>query len=156
MPSVETLKEPALLAPSLFLLLIIAKFLSLPVAVLGIVPLIAWFWQDVFIAALFALLERCTRNKFFLRASYVLVIAYIALNLAIVQVLSTPLTWTMLQATDSAIGDSIAMYISWKVLGPSLLFILLTPLVYFWTREMRFPAGPRPSVRHPHGLLFSL
>jgi arylsulfatase A-like enzyme len=70
---------------------------------------LAYYWQDVLVAlaafAAFALAGRTLG-----RLLYVTVAAYVALNVPVTLVLSTPMTRPMLRATGSALADSIVRY----------------------------------------------
>ena len=73
--------------------------------------LVAYFWQDVLVALAFALLDRVlSRARFGSKLSWLLygaAVAYVAINVPVARVLSSPLTWSMLGAAGGALSDSI-------------------------------------------------
>ena len=72
---------------------------------------IAYLWQDVLVALLFFAvffgLRRRLQRPWIAWAAYAVLVAYIAINVPITLVLSTPLTWTILRATGGPLADSI-------------------------------------------------
>ena len=68
---------------------------------------IAYLWQDVLVALAFALLDGVVRRAWFGWTLYSAVVAYVAINVPIALVLSSPLTWPMLGAAGAALSDSI-------------------------------------------------
>jgi arylsulfatase A-like enzyme len=68
---------------------------------------IAYFWQDVFIALVFSLLDLAIRRPRFGWTLYGVVVSYAAINVPIARVLSSPLTWPMIGAAGGALSDSI-------------------------------------------------
>ncbi|HWN99801.1 MAG TPA: sulfatase [Blastocatellia bacterium] len=116
-------------AVALFGVLIIAKLAMLagrPIELSLWTP-IAYFWQDVLVALAFALLERTLRR---LRSGwklgwivYAVAVAYVAINVPVARVLSSPLTWPMLGATRGALSDSIKHHATSENL--SLLFLVV-------------------------------
>lgn len=93
--------------------LIIAKLAMLagrPIQLSGWTPL-AYFWQDVLVALAFALLDsvlgRFRTGRVLGWILYGAVVAYVAINVPVARVLSSPLTWPMLGATRGALSDSI-------------------------------------------------
>lgn len=75
---------------------------------------IAYLWQDVAVALIFALLDAAIRRAGLGRALgwtiYGAVVAYVAINVPITLVLSSPLTWPMLGAAGGALSDSISRH----------------------------------------------
>ena len=71
---------------------------------------IALFWQDLLAAAGFALVDAALGRKWLAWPLYAAAVAYVALNVAVARVLSTPLTPALLRATRGAIADSIRYY----------------------------------------------
>jgi len=109
--------------------LIIAKLAMLagrPIQLSVWAPL-AYFWQDLLVALAFALLDSLLIK---LRTSevpgwilYGTAVAYVAINVPVARVLSSPLTWPMLGATRSALSDSIKHHATAANL--SLMFLVL-------------------------------
>lgn len=90
--------------------------------------LLAYVWQDVVVALAFFAAEAAARRT---RASrrlpailYSLLAAYAALNIPVMIVLSTPLTWPMLRATSGTIADSILLYVTTRTVLTVLLAIV--------------------------------
>jgi glucan phosphoethanolaminetransferase (alkaline phosphatase superfamily) len=73
--------------------------------------ILAYFWQDVLVALAFSLLDRLLgrfrfgRNLVWLL--YGATVAYVAINVPVARVLSSPLTWPMLGAAGGALSDSV-------------------------------------------------
>lgn len=112
-------------AASLFAVLVLAHALTLighgvPVSVWS--P-IAYFWQDALVAAVFACLDRTARWAWAGWTLYAAIVVYVALNVPVTFVLSSPLTWTMLRAAGGALSDSIWHHVTITNLG-ALFFII--------------------------------
>jgi arylsulfatase A-like enzyme len=111
---------------SLFLVLAFAKTITLagrdiPLS-LWSVP--AYLWQDALVAVLFGGLELATNRKPWVSwVVYAAIVAYSALNVPLVRVLSSPLTWQMSRAAGGALADSIAYYFSLETFGCFALVI---------------------------------
>jgi hypothetical protein len=101
---------------SLLTVLLLAKALVLvgrPMTWCWWLP-VAYIWQDVLVVLLFAVLEAATRSRTWIGWTlYCLLLPYVALNVGIARVLSTPLTWMMLRATSGTLADSIRHYLTW-------------------------------------------
>jgi len=81
---------------------------------------IAYLWQDSLIVLLFALVERCTaRRPWVAWTVYCAMAIYVALNLPLVRLMSSPLTWPMLRATRGTLADSIRHHLT----GENLILI---------------------------------
>jgi hypothetical protein len=87
----------------------------------GVLDWLAIGWQDALVALLFGLVDVSLRRPRWLWIPYGLMVAYVAINAAVVQTLGSPLTVTMLRAAGGAIADSIAA----SVTGASVLAIVL-------------------------------
>jgi glucan phosphoethanolaminetransferase (alkaline phosphatase superfamily) len=110
---------------SLFGVLIFAHLMSLlgrHVAVTACMP-IALFWQDVLVALLFALLDFCTKCKRAVWIVYAVLVIYVAINVPVARLLSTPLTLPMLRAARGPLRDSIAYYFTPINLGAIVLVL---------------------------------
>lgn len=73
----------------------------------------AYFWQDAVVALVFALLDVALRRR--PRAAwtaYALVVGYVALNVPVTRVLSSPLTVPMLRAARGPLFDSLWHYVT--------------------------------------------
>ncbi len=79
---------------------------------------LAFLWQDLLAAVLFAGLEFATRRyPWVARGIYVVLVLYVAVNVPVACVLSTPLTWPLVRATRGALADSMAYHVTF----PNLL-----------------------------------
>ena len=102
-------------ALSLFLVFVTAKLLVLAGREIPLSPWapLAYFWQDALVALAFAgiewLLRRWPRLAW---ALYALAVGYVALNVPLACLLSTPLTWPLLRATGGTIADSIGHHLT--------------------------------------------
>jgi arylsulfatase A-like enzyme len=79
--------------------------------------LLAFCWQDAAVALGFMAFDLAARGRRFGPAAisglYWALVVYSALNLPVMRVLSTPLTWPMVRATRGALSDSLVMYVTW-------------------------------------------
>jgi phosphoglycerol transferase MdoB-like AlkP superfamily enzyme len=102
-------------ALALFCVLVVAKLLAvagrdLPLS--GWTPL-ALFWQDALVALVFAVVDFVLRKKPVVSWSlFWLIAGYVAVNVALTRVLSSPLTWQMSHAAGGALTDSIRHYLT--------------------------------------------
>jgi hypothetical protein len=103
----------AMKALALLCVLITAKLTMLagrPIQI-SIWALLAYFWQDALIAVAFGLFGRVLgRFRTGRVAGWILygtAVVYVAINVPVARVLSSPLTWPMLGATRGALSDSI-------------------------------------------------
>jgi hypothetical protein len=106
-------------ALSLFGVLVLAHLLSLPgrhLAISGWTP-IALLWQDVLVALLFGLIDYCLKRSFITWILYGVMVVYVAINVPVTRLLSTPLTLPMLRAARGPLRDSIAYYFTPVNLG---------------------------------------
>jgi glucan phosphoethanolaminetransferase (alkaline phosphatase superfamily) len=131
----------ALRAICLLAVLVLSKALSLVLAHGAVswslwTP-IAYFWQDILLALCFLAVDATIRRSAVGWGLYAAIAIYAAINVPIAVVLSTPLTWTMIRATGSALADSIAYYVTPKNalgFGLPLLSAVALPL---WLRNRR-------------------
>jgi hypothetical protein len=84
----------------------------------------AYFWQDVCVAALFFLIDRGLKGRAAAWGVYALLVAYAAINVPVVLVLSTPLTWTMMRAARGPLSDAVLHYLT-----AANLVALMAPVV---------------------------
>src|SRR5262249_4868299 len=82
----------------------------------------AYCWQDVLVAAIFAMVE--FRVPRIARAIYWCLVVYAAINVPVGRALSTPLTWPMLRAAGGPLADSMRMYVT--VTNAALVLGILT------------------------------
>ena len=74
---------------------------------------IAYLWQDLVIVLLFALVERFTvRRPWVAWMIYGAMTLYVAVNLPLVRLMSSPMTWPMLRAARGALADSIRHHLT--------------------------------------------
>ena len=72
---------------------------------------LAYFWQDAAVALAFAIVEVAFSSRpRTVSAIYFALTIYAAINVPIVRVLSTPLTWAMWRAARGPLADSISYY----------------------------------------------
>jgi glucan phosphoethanolaminetransferase (alkaline phosphatase superfamily) len=75
---------------------------------------VAYVWQDVLVVLIFAGMDFATRKRPKIGwVIYGLLALYVAVNVPIACVLSTPLTWPLLRATRGTLADSIAYHVTW-------------------------------------------
>lgn len=101
-------------AVSLFAVLVLARLLTLagsPVPLSVWTP-IAYLWQDLLVALIFAALDALTGRRRVGWIAYAVLVAYVALNVPITLVLSSPLTPTMLRAAGGPLQDSIQHHLT--------------------------------------------
>jgi hypothetical protein len=84
---------------------------------------IALFWQDVLVALLFALLDFLIKRKPAIWIIYAVLVMYVAINVPVTRLLSTPLTLPMLRAARGPLSDSIAYYFTPVNLGTIALVL---------------------------------
>jgi hypothetical protein len=101
---------------SLFAVFLLAKVLvlfdrDLP---LSIGTPLAYIWQDALVALMLGLIEFVTRRRPWIPTSvYAVAVLYVAINVPLTRVLSSPLTWQMSRAASGALADSIKHYLTW-------------------------------------------
>ncbi len=134
--------------------LVVAKLAMLvgrPIQLSGWTPL-AYFWQDVLVALAFALFDslfgRFRTGRVPVWILYGAAVAYVAINVPVARVLSSPLTWPMLGATRGALSDSIKHHATAGNL--SLMFLVVAsgvalPLFLRWATR-RFEWQRRRAV----------
>lgn len=74
---------------------------------------LAYFWQDVLIALVFAALDRALPKRPIWALYWTLAI-YAAINIPVGRALSTPLTVAMLRAARGPLSDSFLLYVTWQ------------------------------------------
>lgn len=134
-----------MIAPSLFGVLLVARALVLALDLLPwnvwLVP--AFLWQDLLFVLVFALFERLMRRWIWVAwGFYVLIVAYVAVNVALAAVLSTYLTWPILNATSGTLSDSI-----WYHVTPGNLLRVATLLAVAAAQPILMRRLPPPPLR---------
>jgi glucan phosphoethanolaminetransferase (alkaline phosphatase superfamily) len=99
---------------------------------------VAYLWQDVLVVLVYASLDRLVKRAWFGWTLYVAVVAYVAINVPVTRVLSSPLTWRMLGAAGGALSDSI-----WHHATAANLALMSLVVV----AAIVFPRLPRPEVK---------
>ncbi|PYM13650.1 MAG: hypothetical protein DME18_08490 [Verrucomicrobia bacterium] len=90
---------------------------------------VAYLWQDVSVVLLFAVLTRLTsRRPWIAWTAYGATTIYVALNLPLIRLMSSPMTLPMLRASRGALADSIRhhltvenLFLTGSVLGAAIL-----------------------------------
>ena len=127
MASPQTLESGhALRGVCLFAVLLVARAATL---VDHSLPLSFWspfayLWQDVLVALLFTAVDTRLKRPRVGWALYGVLVLYIALNVPVTRVLSSPLTWTMIRAARGPLADAVLHYVTF-----SNLIALAVPLV---------------------------
>jgi arylsulfatase A-like enzyme len=110
---------------SLLLVMILAKGIALAghhVALDWWSPA-AYFWHDALLFLLAAALEAAlTHRPRMAWAAYGVIAFYLAINVPVTRVLSTPLTWAMWRAARGPLADSMQYYVTW---ANALLFLTI-------------------------------
>jgi len=104
----EIKSYPTLRAASLLGVLVIARMLTqdgTPVPISFWTP-IAYLWQDVAVVLAFFLMDDALRHNWLGWTFYGLIVAYVALNVPVARVLSSPLTLPMIRAAGGPLADS--------------------------------------------------
>ena len=129
---------------SLLLVFIVAKAIVLAghhLAVSWWSP-IAYVWQDAAVVLVFAAVEWWLGpRQRAVWAVYAALALYVALNIPVGRVLSTPLTWFMWRAARGPLADSIGHYATWQnvtLCGSVAAIAAVAPAIFRWT--------PRPPV----------
>jgi arylsulfatase A-like enzyme len=80
---------------------------------------IAYLWQDALVVLVFAAIEFCLgpRQRTAWMA-YATAVLYVAINVPVARVLSTPLTWPMWRAARGPLSDSLWYYVTWQNMLP--------------------------------------
>ncbi len=130
-------------AASLFAVLVLARLLTLagnPVP-LSIWTPIAYLWQDLLVALIFAALDTLTGRCRAAWIAYAALVVYVALNVPITLVLSSPVTPAMLRAAGGPLRDSIQHHLTVANLSALVLVAaagFLFPLL-FMRMKLRAP-----------------
>jgi hypothetical protein len=97
----------------------------------------AYFWQDACVALLFFIIDRGLKGPAAAWGIYALLGAYTAINVPVVRVLSTPLTWTMMRAARGPLADAVLHYLT----VPNLV-ALVAPVIVAVVLPLMFRRRP--------------
>lgn len=92
---------------------------------------VAYLWHDVAVVLLFWLVDGVIRRPRVMWLLYVVLVAYAALNVPVVRVLSSPLTVPMLRAAGAPLLDSVTHYLTAGNLL-AIASVLVTGIVSPW------------------------
>jgi glucan phosphoethanolaminetransferase (alkaline phosphatase superfamily) len=106
--------------------------------------LIAYFWQDVLVALLFGLLDLAIRRPWIGWMLYGAAVLYVAINVPIARVLSSPLTWPMIGAAGGTLSDSIKYHATPGNIALMLLVVVVA-VALVWLLH-RFKVRSRPAI----------
>lgn len=103
---------------------------------LSIWSLLAYVWQDVLVVLLFVALDARLKRPRVAWSLYFVLVLYIALNVPVTRVLSTPLTWTMVRAARGPLADAVRHYVTagnlLALAIPLGTALLLPPILMRW------------------------
>ena len=85
---------------------------------------LAYLWQDVLVALLFFVVDSRLKRPRVAWIVYAALVAYVAINVPVTRVVSSPLTWTVLRAARGPLADAILHYVT-----PVNLAALAVPVV---------------------------
>jgi arylsulfatase A-like enzyme len=124
-------------AASLFGVFLVAKACVLvgrEVPFSGWAP-VAYLWQDLLVVLLFGAVDYGIGRPWVGWTSYTLIGLYVAVNVPVARVLSTPLTWPLLRAARGPLWDSIVAYVTWANVALMLLVLAATASLPFLVRR---------------------
>ena len=100
-------------APALLFILLLAKLIMIwgHAAPLTAWSLLAYTWQDAWVALAFAAFEFALPSRIG-RPAYWALVLYTAINIPVARVVSTPLTRPMLRAARGPLADSMLLYVT--------------------------------------------
>ncbi len=75
-------------------------------------PFVAYLWQDVLLALLFIALDQRLKRPRVAWSLYAALVVYIAVNVPVTRVLSSPLTWMMIRAARGPLADAVLHYVT--------------------------------------------
>jgi len=100
----------------------------------------AFLWQDAAVALIFAIVDAMLsklRRPWLNWILYGVIVGYVAINVAIARILSSPLTWTMMHAARGPLQDSITHYFSIQYLTPVAVTVFCGVLCPWMIRNRR-------------------
>jgi len=93
---------------------------------------VAYIWQDALVALLFGAIEVLTRRTPWVSwLLYGTAVLYVAINVPLTRIVSSPLTWQMGRAARGALADSITHYLTVQNIGLIAFFVLAGILLPF-------------------------
>ena len=112
------------------------------------VPLSVWavaayFWQDILIAGVYFIADAWVKRDRIGWAAYAAIVLYVAVNVPVTRVLSTPLTWTMIRAAGGPLTDSIAHYATLRNLVALAVPLTVAATLPWLLRRWRVAIGRR-------------
>jgi arylsulfatase A-like enzyme len=108
---------------------------------------LAYFWQDVLAALLFAAFDFAARRRPWAGwGVYGLLVLYTAINVPVACTLSTPLTWPLLRATSGTLADSIAYHVTVPNLLRLAAVLAAAALLPVFLWRLRPHVSPRTRV----------
>jgi arylsulfatase A-like enzyme len=116
---------------SLLLVMVLAKGIALAGHRLALTwwSPIAYFWHDAAIVVLAAALDLALAHTPRIAwTAYGVTALYVAANIPVIRVLSTPLTWAMWRAAGGPLADSVRYYVNWQ---NALLFLTVLAAAAF-------------------------
>ncbi len=122
-------------AASLLGVFILARILILEGREISLSPWtpIAYLWQDLLVALIFGAVDSLARRPWLGWVLYASLVLYVALNVPITLVLSSPLTWQMIRAVRGPLSDSIKHHLTIENVGISALIVaagIVLPLLF--------------------------
>ncbi len=126
-------------AIAFFIVLLAAKVASIAGHSIPFSPWtpLAFIWQDVLVALLFAALLSVCRRDWIRWLVYALAVSYVAINVAVMRVLTTPFTWPMLKAARGALADSVLYYFKAQIILPVAAVFLVGIALALAVRNVR-------------------
>jgi len=124
--------------------LLLARLLMQPGTLLPFsiwVP-IAYLWQDVAVVLAFAIVDYTVRRDWLGWTLYALIVGYVAFNVPIARVLSSPLTLSMIRAAGGPLSDSVRYYLTPKNVGSMALILAAGTLLPMCFAQWK-PRRPR-------------
>jgi hypothetical protein len=103
---------------------------------------LAYLWQDVLVALLFFLVDASLKRPRVAWVVYGLFVAYIALNVPVTRVLSTPITWTILRAARGPLADAVLHYVTPGNIVALAIPIAVGAILPLALARRRVEAGP--------------
>ncbi len=119
--------------------LLLARLLTLPAIPVPFsvwVP-IAYLWQDVAVVLVFAVVDYAVGRDWLAWMLYALIVGYVALNVPVARVLSSPLTLPMIRAAGGPLSDSVRYYITPKNLGSIALILAGGTFLPMWFAQWK-------------------
>ena len=118
---------------------------------------IAYLWQDSLVVLLFAVLERFTaRRPWVAWTVYGATTLYVAVNLPLVRLMASPMTWPMLRATRGTLADSIRHHLTGENLVLIGLVLGAAGVLPLLLKRVRLPARVRLGLGIAAAVLVSL